>query len=616
MKARHPTLLSLAIALLGCSRMATPDPVNLEPVTPEPESPPRPPPLLSGLVVGWQGGCVKADGEEVWCWGADVIEPSEDRPPHEPALVGDQNVEISLRETCKVADGDITCHKHFSWPYELRDIPDIRQHLDVEVDTMGGCGVWPNGLVRYWAYEVSTQGVIEGAIDAELHDHGCCVRTESGRVACLGGELLGKHFVLEDPSLQLVPGIDEITELELGLTHGCMLDRAGRVRCFGNNRWGQLGTGDGQPHEGLVEVPLPGPATELAAAHGQTCVIAAGQLLCWGAYEFHRGRPHFGRVEFEFDAVALHAEVNASCATKPDGSLWCWGIPSPVPHIGWHEAVRGATPSEVPSPWPITQFNTAGIRSGDDFILLKDNPRSSWPLALHEDDLLVRIPGVAGFTVNAGEPCVFGGAAGFRCFARIYQYDDYAPRNHIPEIRNVTALAMFEDTMCAVHGGQVSCLNDHERRWVQIPEIANIRSVVDDGGGRWCALAADGRISCWRSDEKPSLRYVVHEGPYVLGERDVVEIAWGWGLLARTKSGALRSGPAIEADEQLETVIEAGVLEVLGNPKYGGHACARVDRDGDGQSERIVCLGDDRVGQLGRLGEHVSLAPRRIAVRQ
>jgi hypothetical protein len=604
----HPSVAALttAIALAGCTRVATPDP-DVEPVTPEPDSPP---PVLSDLVVGWQGGCVRADGKQVWCWGADVVEPSEDRPPYEPALVTDQRVEISLREACKVANGDITCDARVAWPYELRDVADIDEHLDVEVDPLGGCGIWPNGLVRYWDEDIRTQGVIEGAIDVELHDNGCCVRTESGRVACLHGELLGTHLWEQAPPLQLVPGIDEITELELGLDHGCMLDRAGRVRCFGHNRWGQLGTGDGQPHAGLVEVPLPGPATELAAAHGQTCVIAAGQLLCWGAYKLYRGHPHFGRVEFELDAIALHAEQNASCATKPDGSLWCWGIPSPVPHIGWHEAVRAATPSEVPSPWPITEFHTAGLRSGDDFILIKHNPRSSSPLALYEDDQLLRIQGVAGFAVYAGEPCVFGGAAGFRCFKRSYQYDEAYPMGWIPELRDVTALAMFEYTMCAVHGGQVSCLNARERSWVQIPGLANIRSVVDDDDGRWCALADDGRISCWRgADQRP---HELAEGPYVLGERDVVEIAWGWGLLARTKSGALRSGPALAADEQLETLIDGGVLEVAGSP---GHACARVDRDRDGRSERIACFGDDRVGQLGRLGEHVALQPRVVEIR-
>jgi hypothetical protein len=39
-----------------------------------------------------------------------------------------------------------------------------------------------------------------------------------------------------------------------------------------------------------------------------------------------------------------------------------------------------------------------------------------------------------------------------------------------------------------------------------------------------------------------------------------------------------------------------------------------VDGDGDGNSERIVCIGDDRCGHLGRLGEHVSLQPRTIAL--
>jgi hypothetical protein len=544
---------------------------------------------------------VQVDRKQVWCWGTDL----HDRPPHEPRLIDEEGIGLTLHERCYVADGKFECHT--STPET------IRGYVDAEVGETDGCGVWDGGEVRCWrGGEAEPEGVIEGAVDVEVHYRGYCVRTEAGRVACPDGKLLS-----DGGPLKLVADLDDIAELEFGNFHGCLLDRAGRVRCLGWNGWGQLGVGDSQPHEGLVEVELPGPATEIAAAGEQTCAIAADRVLCWGAQEDGYGPPHFGRAEFEFEAIALHVQPELSCASKPDGSLWCWGY-SPRGVIPLDEPggiARAATPSVVPSPWPITKFHTGGILSGSDVILTRDH----WPLELRESDQLLRIPGVAGFVTDGRFlTCVFGGAIGFRCIAA---RDEFETASWVPKLRGVSSMFInnisMATSMCAVHGGRVSCLSRLKSQWVQIPGLKNIRSVVEDGNDWVCALADDGRISCWRGSEDDDRGYQVAEGPYVLDEQDVVEIAWGWGLLARTKSGALRSAREEIRDEEFETLIEAGVVEVAGAPAgqgVPGHACARVDGDGDGRSERIVCLGDDRVGQLGRLGEHVSLQPRAVEV--
>jgi hypothetical protein len=526
------------------------------------------------------------------------------RPPHEPRRFEREQIDLTLHERCSVEGGKLDCHT--STPET------IRGYVDAEIGETHGYGIWGDGEVRSWVGdEAQVEGVIEGAIDVEAHQDGFCVRTEAGRVACPDGELLGTSG-----PLKLVADLDEIAELELGLFHGCLLDHAGRVRCLGWNGWGQLGVGDSEPHEGLVEVALPGPATELAAAGNQTCAIADDQVLCWGGQDITDGRPYFGRAELEFEAVALHVQQSLSCATKPDGSLWCWGF-SDGETISLDEpggALRVATPNVVPSPWPISKFHTGGILSGNDFVLT----RSNWPLELHESDQRLRIPGVAGFATDARyQTCVFGGAVGFRCMGA---RDDMTGPSWVPKLRGVSSMFInplaSATLMCAVHGGRVSCLTRLGSRWVQIPGLENIRSLVEDGNDGVCALADDGRISCWRGREGDDRDYEVAEGPNLLAEQDAVEITWGWGLLARGKSGALRSAHD-EALEEFETIIEEGVLEVAGAPAQQGepgHACARVDGDGNGQSERIACFGDDRLGQLGRLGEHVALQPRTIEV--
>jgi hypothetical protein len=604
----------------SCSRAVGPeaDPgeaasfVESEPSKQPPES------RLSGLVVGESGGCVYVDRKQLWCWGAELRDGSADLPPHEVALRADGPLKLDRRKECAVDGGKLVCESE--WRPEWGAVSDF---VDFDGDRSDMCAVAKDGEIRCWNYEdLVRREVIEGAIDVEQYAFGVCVRTEAGRIACPAGVLPTDSARNNDP-LQLVPGVEDISKLEFGRQHGCMLNRAGRVRCFGSNVWAQLGVGDSQHHEHPVDVSLPGAASELAVSNNQSCAIVADRVLCWGAHDLDsqtqvdpyapnygrvNGRPHFGQYEFDFEATALHVQAGSSCATKPDGSLWCWGYPGPgVGPRGHGGAARAAAPEQLPSPWPITEFHPDGIRSGDEFILAA----SSWPWQLHDERW--RIRGVAGFASDGdGLICVFGGVAGFRC---IEAGEIVEPATWVPKLRNVSDLTMFPLSMCAVHGGRVSCLSEPPR-WVQIAGLSNIRSVVGDGKDRVCALANDGRISCWRgAPDDPDGSYSVSEDPYVLGEREVVEIAWGWGLLARTRSGALRTGPAVEADEQLETLIDAGVLEVAGAPgtrRHPGHACARVDRDGDGSSERIACFGDDRLGQLGRLGEHVRLWPTEV----
>jgi hypothetical protein len=587
----------LALAVVGCSRVvvvseaervAAPAFAEFEPSTVLPQ------PRLSGLVVGGWGGCVTVERSQLWCWGAELRHRSADLPPFEAAPVSDGGLRLGRWERCAVEDGKLACKRDRH--------ADLSSIVDVEHDLGRTCVAHENGEVRCWDDKLSRR---EGVVDVEVFAGGVCVRTDAGRVACPGGELPAISYP-EDTTLKLLPGIDGIIELEFGVHHGCMVNRAGRVRCVGRNDSGQLGVGDTLRHAQVVDVILPGAATELAASEQQTCAIVTDEVWCWGANEVSLGNPHFGAHEFEFEATALHVEEGWSCANRPDGSLWCWGAWGLSRSDFEGGAAADVAPRLVPSEWPISEFHDEGIRSGDEFIFV------SSLASLDSGEELLRIRGVAGFATDGLYfHCVFGGAAGLRC---VVTAEGIVPDTSVPKLRNVSDLTINWHSMCAVHGGRVSCLGDTETRWVRVPGLAHIHSVVDDGDDRTCALAEDGRIYCWYGGPDEDGIYRVDDGPYVLAERDVVEIAWGWELLARTKSGALRSGSGNEG-EQLRTLIDAGVLEVVGSRGVGnnpGHACARVDQDGDGFSERIACFGDDRMGQLGRLGEHVRLRPKAI----
>ena len=66
--------------------------------------------------------------------------------------------------------------------------------------------------------------------------------------------------------------------------HTCLAADDGKVWCWGDNTYRQLGDGTDRPglHPVLVR-GLPGPATRAHAGYGHTCaVLRSGEAYCWG----------------------------------------------------------------------------------------------------------------------------------------------------------------------------------------------------------------------------------------------------------------------------------------------------------------------------------------------
>ncbi len=124
------------------------------------------------------------------------------------------------------------------------------------------------------------------------------------------------------------------TDVAIGLRHVCVLAR-GRVRCFGDNSMGQLGSGDrpsGASAAHSVDVILPGVAVALSSGSLHTCaLLEQGSIACWGDNQLgqlggnpsKRGAP----VPVPLDGVATAVEAGAghTCALMDDGSVRCFG---------------------------------------------------------------------------------------------------------------------------------------------------------------------------------------------------------------------------------------------------------------------------------------------------
>lgn len=130
-----------------------------------------------------------------------------------------------------------------------------------------------------------------------------CALQSTGKVFCWGDNHKGQAGVLPAPGDPTVfeatnpavlypirptpvevTGITNAIAIEAGTYHACALLADGTVSCWGNNGWGQLGTGVEGPDASLPAVVAGlGQVKSIAAGFAHTCALkTSGNVFCWG----------------------------------------------------------------------------------------------------------------------------------------------------------------------------------------------------------------------------------------------------------------------------------------------------------------------------------------------
>lgn len=181
-----------------------------------------------------------------------------------------------------------------------------------------------------------------------------CALLEGGKVRCWGEGASGKLGVGDtanigdDESPSTWPEVKlgaRAVQVAAGGSQSCALLENGTVRCWGDNQFGQLGTGEPSA-VGDDEAPLTVPALrfgsriqELALGFDHSCALAVdGSVRCWGGNLFGQlGRGDWlagGAFERASDAPAVELGGRArrvfagpmtTCALREDGAVLCWG---------------------------------------------------------------------------------------------------------------------------------------------------------------------------------------------------------------------------------------------------------------------------------------------------
>ena len=119
----------------------------------------------------------------------------------------------------------------------------------------------------------------------------------------------------------------------VGVSRNCALKANGTVWCWGVNVQGQLGDGTGRNSPTPVRVARLTNITQIASNGSHACARETdGTLWCWGAGGcVGDGTTETRLVPVQVAALgsnAVNVSVSAagrSCARKTDGTLWCWG---------------------------------------------------------------------------------------------------------------------------------------------------------------------------------------------------------------------------------------------------------------------------------------------------
>lgn len=171
--------------------------------------------------------------------------------------------------------------------------------------------------------------------------HACGIRN-SGRLYCWGQDRYGQlgdggPNASKRTPVEVAGAATDWASVTVGLEHTCALKHSGRLYCWGRDDHGQLGDG-GINHNQRTPSQVFGATTDwtmVNASARHTCALkSSGRLYCWGSNSYGQlGHGTPGTDEFAPVRVAGGAtnwsSVDAggyhTCGLRADGRLYCWG---------------------------------------------------------------------------------------------------------------------------------------------------------------------------------------------------------------------------------------------------------------------------------------------------
>jgi serine/threonine-protein kinase len=314
-------------------------------------------PVFSSVSAGAQHTCgVTSDGT-VYCWGSNGGERvaaslGEQQLVPFPSRSGFGAVSAGGDHTCALnRGGNVRCWGGLAGP--------SGRYRALSSGVGYACGITGARTTACWgandrgqlgdgttvsrASGVSLQSDLGFEMLAAGDAHTCGVL--EGRVYCWGNDAWGQTgtgvfeagYVSQPTEVEGDHGY--LAYVAAGTNHTCALTRIGAALCWGANDYGQLG--DGSRQQRLAPRPVRAPMggrqplafQMLSAGESHTCGVATtGRLYCWGDNRFGQlgdGTTTQRVVPVRVDVDESIEEVSAgwhhTCAVAVSGVTYCWG---------------------------------------------------------------------------------------------------------------------------------------------------------------------------------------------------------------------------------------------------------------------------------------------------
>ena len=447
----------------------------------------------------------------------------------------------------------------------------------------------------------------------------------------------------------------KFTAIAAGEFHTCALTSAGGVKCWGDNANGQLGDGTTTQHSTPVDVSgLASGVTAIATGIYHTCALTdAGGVKCWGFNKFGQlGNGTTADSSIPVDVIGLTSGVTAlavngffACALTTGGGVKCWGYNNSS-QLGDGTTTNRSTPVDVSG----LTSGMAAIAAGTSHACalssaggvkcwginqsgqVGDGSTTNRPTPVDVKGLSA---GVTAITAGTIHTCALvGGGAKCWGYNQSGQLGDGSTTNRSTPVdvsgltSGVKAITAGNYHTCAITTGGVKCwginfngqLGDgsttNRSSPVDVTGLASGETAISAGYGHTCALASGGGAKCWGGDNFGQL------GNGTLVQRstaqDVTGLASGVTAIAAgdvdacavTSAGGVKcwgnNGWGQLGDGTLNlhstpvdvTGLASGATSIAVN---GLFACALVSgaSSGDPKQLGVKCWGFNVSGQLG-----------------
>lgn len=327
--------------------------------------------------------------------------------------------------------------------------------------------------------ETTLTSLNRGANFAAGFSHSCALLAD-GTVQCWGGNQNGQLGNGGKTDFSYVPvtvsGITNAVAIAAGGDHTCALLANGTVRCWGENRFGQLGNGNLTKSAVPVVVIGLTNATAVAAGWEHSCAILSdGRVMCWGLKKRDAKTVTVDvvvPVSGITNVVALAGGGEHTCAVLADGRVQCWGV-NENGQLGDGTTTDSLVPVSVSG-----IANATAVTAGREHTcaLLADGQVQCWGVKIiaNKSGTVSLVPepvsGIATAVAIAGghyHSCALLSNGQVRCWGN----------NSGGELGNGTTTAAIVP--------------------VTVRGLTNAVAVAAGGCNYSCVVLADGRVQCW-----------------------------------------------------------------------------------------------------------------------